>query len=74
MQQQIPITGASLAMAAGAVINTLLETLVAKGLLSRDEVRSLLVDAHNLLLTNPNQNALDATRIIDSVVAKFSDY
>ncbi len=71
MQQQIPVNPLSLAMAGGAVINALLETLVAKGQLSREEVRSLLGNARQFLAHNPN--ATDAVRVIDSVVAGFSD-
>ena len=71
MQQRTPVTAVSLAMAAGAVISALLETLVAKGQLSRDEVRSLLGNARQVLTHNPN--ATDAIRIIDNAVARFSD-
>jgi hypothetical protein len=62
MQQQTPNIPLSMAVGAGAVLMTLLDALVAKGLLSKEDVRSLLGEARRLLMSSANQNATEAIR------------
>jgi hypothetical protein len=71
MQQQTPNYPLSMVMAAGAVNAALLNILVAKGLLSRDEVRSLLGDAQRLLTTSTDPNATEGARLIDKWGAPY---
>jgi hypothetical protein len=67
MQQQTPNYPLSMALAAGAVNTALLNILVAKGLLSLDEVRSLLDNAQRLLMTSTDPNATEGARLIESL-------
>jgi hypothetical protein len=71
MQQQTPNYPLSMAMANGAVNAALLNILVAKGLLSRDEVRSLLGDAKRFLMTSTDPNATEGARLIDRWAVSF---
>jgi hypothetical protein len=73
MQQQTPNIPLSMAMGAGAVLMTLLDAMVAKGLLSKEDVRSLLGEARRVLMSSADPNATEATRIVDKVVGRYSD-
>ena len=67
MQQQTPNYPLSIALAAGAVNTALLNILVGKGLLSLDEVRSLIDNAQWLLMTSTEPSATDGARLIESL-------
>src|SRR5262249_14988084 len=63
----------STAIAGGAVIGSLLDTLVAKGVLNRDDVQSILTNAQSSLVSATDSDIIMAARIVSGWFQKFTD-
>jgi hypothetical protein len=69
----LPDTPLSAAIAGGAIVGPLLDILIAKGIVSHDEVRSILTSARSILANASSEDAIEGARIISERLQTFAD-